>query len=376
MNENNIVIKLHKDYRRQEIILGNDGQITLKRSGLRNRGRKMTVKEQAQYLRDNNKKAIRIFNATYLLVIILILGGILVWNLCPEVVVVNGNDVCYLKNADEAEKAMNLLVEQNTLEDSNYKAVKIDADFKVEKKFKLRAELMTAEQAAEYIDKNYVDTDVISIETSVAKERNAAYTPEVEYKKDDTMLAGEAKTEYEGKKGEQIITTMYHVENGEVLGEQVVKKEVLDYGEPAIIVKGTIGLPEGEDWRTYEGLPEFQNGAEMITNAKHYLGLRYVWGGHSLVSGVDCVGFVTEMYRKFGINLPRSHTGLRKAGKAVGSIKDAKAGDIICYNGHVALYMGNGKVIHATRGKSNNVHISKVNYNKKRHIITIRRVVQ
>ena len=85
----------------------------------------------------------------------------------------------------------------------------------------------------------------------------------------------------------------------------------------------------------------------IIEEAEKYVGwLPYVWGGTDLTSGVDCSGFVCAVYERFGINLWGLRTELIYAGREV-SLEEARAGDIIVYYGHVALYDGNGGKIHA-----------------------------
>ena len=89
-------------------------------------------------------------------------------------------------------------------------------------------------------------------------------------------------------------------------------------------------------------------GADIAKYALGYVGkCPYVWGGNSLSTGVDCSGFVVQVYKAFGYSLgTRTSYGMRSIGKEV-SLSNAKAGDIICYSGHVAIYLGNNKIVHA-----------------------------
>ena len=93
-------------------------------------------------------------------------------------------------------------------------------------------------------------------------------------------------------------------------------------------------------------------GEKVVKEAKSYVGkLNYVWGGTSLQSGVDCSGFVCALYAQQGYDLWGYRTSLRYSGVGV-SYANAKPGDIICYPGHVAIYIGNGQIVHAANSQS------------------------
>ncbi|HEY9574831.1 MAG TPA: NlpC/P60 family protein [Lachnospiraceae bacterium] len=91
-------------------------------------------------------------------------------------------------------------------------------------------------------------------------------------------------------------------------------------------------------------------GASAASYATNFVGNPYVWGGSSLTNGADCSGFVSSVYGKYGYSLPHSSAELASVGKSV-SYSEAQAGDIICYSGHVAIYLGDGKIVHASNAK-------------------------
>ena len=91
-------------------------------------------------------------------------------------------------------------------------------------------------------------------------------------------------------------------------------------------------------------------GRSIANYALQFRGGKYVFGGTSLSTGVDCSGFTRAVFRNFGISLPRDSTSQRSAGRGV-SYSEAQAGDIICYAGHVAIYLGGGQIVHAADEK-------------------------
>ena len=88
-------------------------------------------------------------------------------------------------------------------------------------------------------------------------------------------------------------------------------------------------------------------GQQIADMGCNYIGNKYVYGGTSLTNGIDCSGFVQQIHRKFGISTPRTSGAIRGSGKSV-SYADRMPGDVICYSGHVAIYIGNNKIVHAS----------------------------
>ena len=93
-------------------------------------------------------------------------------------------------------------------------------------------------------------------------------------------------------------------------------------------------------------------GKSVIDYATQFVGNPYVYGGTSLTNGTDCSGFVMSVYANFGVSLPHSSSALRSKGYDVGGLANAQPGDIVCYSGHVALYIGNGQIVHASSKKT------------------------
>lgn len=111
------------------------------------------------------------------------------------------------------------------------------------------------------------------------------------------------------------------------------------------------------------------NGQAVVDYACQFIGNPYVWGGTSLTNGADCSGFVQSVYAHFGISLPRTSGEQRSAGTGV-SYSEAMPGDIICYDGHVGIYMGNGQIVNAINSNQG-IGILPATYT---NIITVRRM--
>lgn len=112
------------------------------------------------------------------------------------------------------------------------------------------------------------------------------------------------------------------------------------------------------------------SGSDVVSYACQFIGNPYVWGGESLTNGADCSGFIKSVYANFGISLPHSSVALQRAGSEV-SYENAQPGDIVCYAGHVAIYMGGGQIVHAS-SPSTGIKTGSATY---RSIISVRRVL-
>ncbi|KIR02213.1 P60 extracellular protein, invasion associated protein Iap [Lachnospiraceae bacterium TWA4] len=93
-----------------------------------------------------------------------------------------------------------------------------------------------------------------------------------------------------------------------------------------------------------------KSGSQVLAYGKKFIGNPYRHGGTSLTRGADCSGFVKAVYAHFGVSLPHSSSAMRSYGKKV-SVSAARAGDIVCYNGHVGLYAGGGKILNAANSR-------------------------
>ena len=119
---------------------------------------------------------------------------------------------------------------------------------------------------------------------------------------------------------------------------------------------------------TYSG--DGSMGSSVAQYALQFVGNPYVYGGTSLTNGADCSGFVMSVYANFGVSLPHSSTADRSQGYAVDGLENAIPGDLVCYSGHVGIYIGNGQIVHASTSKTGIV-VGNASYRK---VLAVRRI--
>lgn len=121
---------------------------------------------------------------------------------------------------------------------------------------------------------------------------------------------------------------------------------------------------------TYTSSGGSEMGRSVADYALQFVGNPYVYGGTSLTNGADCSGFVMSVYSNFGVGLPHSSAADRSVGAAVNGLENAQPGDLVCYSGHVALYIGNGQIVHASTSRTG-IIVSNANY---RTPLSVRRI--
>ena len=111
-------------------------------------------------------------------------------------------------------------------------------------------------------------------------------------------------------------------------------------------------------------------GKKIARYACQFIGNPYVMGGTSLTNGADCSGFTYRVYSDFGYKIPRTSYSQRSAGKEV-SLASAQPGDLVCYDGHVGMYIGGGLIVHASTARTG-IKVSNATY---RTILSVRRII-
>lgn len=116
------------------------------------------------------------------------------------------------------------------------------------------------------------------------------------------------------------------------------------------------------------------SGSEVVAFAMQFIGNPYEYGGTDIENGIDCSAFTQYVMRNFGVYIPRTSYEQRNYGQEV-SYANAQPGDLICYSGHVALYIGNGQIVHASNSApypAGGIKVSSATY---RTILSVRRVL-
>ena len=164
--------------------------------------------------------------------------------------------------------------------------------------------------------------------------------------------------------------TVYDEEGNEIDPDSVTDEEESDgdveYDEYGNVIDSDNTVDPEEYQSSGSG-----SGSSVVDFATQFVGNPYVWGGTSLTDGADCSGFVQSVYANFGVSLPRTSYEQQNAGTEV-SYADAQPGDLICYGGHVAIYMGDGKIVHASNAKDGIKISNDATY---RTILSVRRLV-
>ncbi len=264
------------------------------------------------------------------------------------------NEIAYAQQ--QATEYANLLAEQ-TAEIQRLEAERIAA----EEEARRQAEEEAARQAAE---------EAAAAEAA-EQEQESDSEDNVEYDEDGNVIENSDDESDESDSEEDV----EYDENGDVVDSGTSSDDV-EYDEYGNVIDSdnTVSADDYESEQSSDSDSSSSysgSGSSVVDYATQFVGNPYVWGGTSLTNGADCSGFVQSVYANFGVSLPRTSYEQQNAGTEV-SYADAQPGDLICYGGHVAIYMGNGRIVHA----SNSVDGIKISDNAAyRTIVSVRRLV-
>ena len=244
------------------------------------------------------------------------------------------NEIAY---AQQMANEYTALIQQQQAEIERLEAERIAA----EEEARRQAELAAAEEAARQEAESQEETTVYDEEGNEIDAEDAAANGDVVY-------------DEEGNE----------IDPNEVVTED--SSDEVEYDEYGNVIDSDNTVDPSEYESSGSG-----SGSSVVDYATQFVGNPYVWGGTSLTNGADCSGFVQSVYSNFGVSLPRTSYEQQNAGTEV-SYADAQPGDLICYGGHVAIYMGGGKIVHASNSRDGIKISNDATY---RTILSVRRLV-
>ncbi|HIY00356.1 MAG TPA: C40 family peptidase [Candidatus Blautia faecipullorum] len=199
----------------------------------------------------------------------------------------------------------------------------------------------------------------------------AAAAAEEQAQQEETVVYDEEGNEVDASEAAENGETVYDEEGNEVDASEAASSESdYEYDEYGNVID-TENTVDYSDYESSSSSSSSGSGSSVVDYATQFVGNPYVWGGTSLTNGADCSGFVQSVYSNFGVSLPRTSYEQQNAGTEV-SYEDAQPGDLICYGGHVAIYMGDGKIVHASNAKDGIKISNDATY---RTILSVRRLV-
>lgn len=211
---------------------------------------------------------------------------------------------------------------------------------------RLEAERIAAEEAA----RRAAEEEAARLAAEQAAQEEAE-NEEVQYDEDGNVIEDTESAEEEYTEESESSEDVEYDEYGNVIdSDNTVSQE--EY--------------ESQDTPSYSG-----SGSSVVDFATQFVGNPYVWGGTSLTGGADCSGFTQSVYANFGVSIPRTSYEQQNAGYEV-PYSEAQPGDLICYGGHVAIYMGNGQIVHASNSRDGIKISNDATY---RTILSVRRLV-
>lgn len=215
---------------------------------------------------------------------------------------------------------------------------------------------VSIEEGDGWVSKDYVDVEIEYV-TAESIEEERARLEEEEQAREEARKAAKAAEEKlrqeEQKRQEQEAAAQEDsgAQQEEAAPEQEEEQKKETVSAPKVSSDGSLG-------------------SAVASYATQFVGNPYVYGGTSLTNGADCSGFVMSVYKNFGVSLPHSSSADRHVGYAVGSLAEAQPGDLVCYSGHVGIYIGGGQIVHASTAATG-IKISNADY---RNPVAIRRI--
>lgn len=296
----------------------------------------------------------------------------------PYVVKADDEELFLVKDAETAENVIETVLDEYSPEGAQINSLTVDKKLSTDDKILTRGSqppaVLTEEEAVtKILERNATDDPYFCVTINAEMGSVENIKAKTTYEKNDDMYKGESKVKAEGSSGSQVVTNQLVSVNGAVLNTEIVDTAIINESSDKIIYKGTKERPKDTAWADYSGqVMGSGDGAAIANFALQFVGNPYKYGGTSLTNGADCSGFVQSIYGKFGISLPRTGDAQARCGRGI-SLSEAKAGDLVYYSGHIAIYLGGGRIVHAAN-PSKGICVSGVHSCGK--ILTVRRIVE
>ncbi len=197
----------------------------------------------------------------------------------------------------------------------------------------------------------YISADYASVDTAYP---TADTAEEIEGREGDYAKNLE-DAKIEAARAEKILANAQNLTDDAFVDEETAKM-VISAAKDAV---DAAAAKQEEAQQEYDD--NYMSGEAVVDYAMQFLGNPYVYGGTSLTHGCDCSGFTMGVFAHFGISLPHYDASQRSYGTAVYSLAEAMPGDLVCFYGHVGIYIGNNEIIHAST-PSSGIKISNLNY--------------
>lgn len=271
-------------------------------------------------------------------------------------------NVTYLSALMEGQGLFDVLNRMDYIEKIfEYSKIKLDSYIEMKDQIQALWDLLEQEKAE-------LERDMLQLEGDKADLKTQEFDLELQ-KESLNVLMEEKKRQSDN----------YEAEINKARQEAAVAQQILKQNQDQLQqMQAAQNAANGNYTSSYDSLIDKSAGTDLGRKiakfACQYIGNPYVYGGISLTNGADCSGFTYSVYRNFGYTLPRTSTQQRSAGTGV-SYENAQVGDLICYDGHVAIYIGGGLIVHASNSNPYPRGGIKVNDAQYREILAVRRII-